>query len=89
MLNDHCWAWRRINGRKYVFLARCLTRSGIIIGSTLLPNFKESSKDYESTRPDDPWTVVTSRSITIGDSDGDFCCRWLRPVAHSYFKSCL
>jgi hypothetical protein len=42
---------------------------------------KESSKYYESARPDDSWTFTTSRAAAISDRDGDFCCWWLTPDA--------
>jgi hypothetical protein len=51
------------------------------VGSTLLPNFKESSKNYEPTRPNDPWTFVAARATAIGNCHGDFCCWWLGVAA--------
>jgi hypothetical protein len=49
------------------------------IGNMLLPKFKESSKNYEPTRLNDPRTIVTSRATAIGNCDGDFRCWWLTP----------
>ena len=77
MLNDSYWGCRVINGGNWKKVCIFSPMFGSIehhVGSLLLPNFEESSKDYEPTRLNDPWTFVASGAAAIGDCDGDFCC---------------